>query len=98
MEVCDYYVSLIEWRCIRSGVECKIKPSESVDAGHMEAVMKNRILIQRLVFILFSLCCASCGLQITDGTGSLKVVYFVHGQGELSAADLQSHPEVVVAK
>jgi len=50
------------------------------------------------VFLVF-LSLTSCGLPATGSyVVSLKAVYFVHGQGELSAKDLQSHPEVVMVQ
>jgi hypothetical protein len=50
-----------------------------------------------LIFLFLSL--TSCSLQATGkSASSLKAVYFVRGQGELSSDDLQAHPEIVVVQ
>lgn len=50
-----------------------------------------------LIFIFLSL--TSCNFQATGkNASSLKAVYFVQGQGELSSDDLQAHPEIVVVQ
>ena len=59
--------------------------------------MQSHSLVKRLVFILFIISSVGCSLQtINNNMRPLKAVYFVRGQGELSAEDLQAHPEVVV--
>jgi hypothetical protein len=55
--------------------------------------------MKKLGLILFCLSLISCSFQIAGNNEShLKAIYFVHGQGELSAEDLQAHPEVVVVQ
>lgn len=50
-----------------------------------------------LIFILLSL--TSCNFQATvKHAASLKAVYFVQGQGDLSSEDLQAHPEIVTVQ
>jgi len=44
----------------------------------------------RLIFLL----CTNCASKAP----SLKAVYFVHGQGELSSDELKAHPEVIVVQ
>lgn len=53
--------------------------------------MKNILLTILLLSI------TSCSFQ-ADNAAALKAVYFIHGQGELSSQDLQTHPEVVVVQ
>ncbi len=50
--------------------------------------------MKKFAFLLIFLLCTSCASKAP----SLKAIYFVHGQGELSAEDLQAHPEVIVVQ
>ncbi len=53
--------------------------------------------MKRIALIVLFVSLASCNFQpIAKNTLTVKAVYFVHGQGELSLQDLQTHPEVVV--
>jgi hypothetical protein len=52
-----------------------------------------------LFILLALLLLTSCSYQApSNHATSLKAVYFVQGQGELSPGDLQAHPEVAVAQ
>jgi len=53
--------------------------------------------MRNILLALILLSITSCSFQADNAT-PLKAVYFVHGQGELSAEDLQAHPEVAVVQ
>jgi hypothetical protein len=56
-------------------------------------------MMKKITLIVLFVSLASCNFQaIGKNTPTVKAVYFVHGQGELSWQDLQTHPEVVVVQ
>lgn len=53
--------------------------------------------MKKFALIFLFLFLTSCNFQATGkNASSLKAVYFVKGQGELSSEDLQAHPEIAV--